>query len=378
MMRYLRAFDFLNGDAKDAALLQLAAAKLPESERGTLVGREVLSRIKTLDISKPRFRKTLDGVLDAQRGTREFVTLIDKFNDKGRYPQVLQLAQQNSEGQLGVEAIRMLLAKGQQTLIRQGLTDTKIGVAESTARVLGHAGDRRASALLRPLLDDATRSDDLRRASVRGAVQAPEVARMLLERAQSGELDPKLKDAVAAALHASNVKSIQQSARKLFPLPPTKNNQPLPPIGQLVKRRGDVGKGRLVFQTVGTCAKCHVVNKLGKQVGPDLSGIGSKLSRQAFFESVIFPSAGISHNYENHVVLLADGTTVNGIIVSQAKGKVSLKGADAIVRTYNTSDIDEMVKQNISLMPGDLHKLLSVDDLVNVVEYMATLRAPQP
>jgi len=29
-------------------------------------------------------------------------------------------------------------------------------------------------------------------------------------------------------------------------------------------------------------------------------------------------------------------------------------------------------------MPGDLHKLLSVDDLVNVVEYMTTLRQQQP
>ena len=376
--RYLRAFDFLAGSAKDAALMNLAVAKYSDAQRSSLVGREVLSRIKSLDVSNPDVRKMLDGVLDGQQGTSGFVRLVDKFNDKSRYAQVLQLAQQNADTQLGVEAIRMLLAKQQQSLIRKGLDAKQPEVAESTARVLGNAGDRRASALLSPLLEDAARSDDLRRAAVRGAVQAPDVARRLIARAQSGDLDPKLKDAVAAALHASTVKSIQQAARKLFPLPPTKNNQPLPPIRELVKKRGDVGKGRLVFQTVGTCAKCHVVNKQGKQVGPDLSGIGSKLSRQAFFESVIFPSAGISHNYENHVLLLADGTTVNGIIVSQANGKVSLKGADAIVRTYNTADIEEKVKQNISLMPGDLHKLLSVDDLVNVVEYLTTLRAPQP
>jgi len=378
LTRYLRAFDFLDGESKDAALLQLAVVTLPDADRQNLVSREVLQRVKNLDTSQPRYRKTLDRVLAAQRGTTEFIKLVDKFNDTLHYGDVLQIAQQHPEGQLGVEAIRMLLAKDQQPLIRQGLVNSKPAVAEATARVLGQAADPRASRLLRPLLDDASRSDDLRRAAVRGAAVAPDVARMLLERASTGRLDPKLKDAVAAALHASNIKAVQQSARKLFPLPPSKNNQPLPPIRQLVKKRGDVAKGRLVFQTVGTCAKCHVVNKQGKQVGPDLSGIGSKLSRQAFFESVIFPSAGISHNYENHVLLLANGTTVNGIIVSREKGKVSLKGADAIVRTFNTSDIDEMVKQSVSLMPGDLHKLLSVDDLVNVVEYMTTLRQQQP
>lgn len=39
----------------------------------------------------------------------------------------------------------------------------------------------------------------------------------------------------------------------------------------------------------GTCNKCHLVRGEGKQIGPDLTEIGSKLSREAMFESILYP-----------------------------------------------------------------------------------------
>ena len=57
-----------------------------------------------------------------------------------------------------------------------------------------------------------------------------------------------------------------------------------------------------MFHTTGTCIQCHQVNGLGKEVGPNLSEIGKKLTKQALFESILYPSAGISHNFETWVV----------------------------------------------------------------------------
>ncbi|MCH8830947.1 MAG: c-type cytochrome, partial [Planctomycetes bacterium] len=128
------------------------------------------------------------------------------------------------------------------------------------------------------------------------------------------------------------------------------------------------------FNTTGNCAKCHQVNGLGKQVGPDLSEIGKKLSRRAMYDSILFPSAGISHNYETYIVALESGNTVNGIVVSRTAKSISLKGADAIVRTFKTSDVEFIRKQNVSLMPADLQKTMTADELVDVVAYMMTLK----
>ena len=148
----------------------------------------------------------------------------------------------------------------------------------------------------------------------------------------------------------------------------------MPPLSQLVDMKGDVSNGRLVFNTTGTCHKCHIVNKIGREVGPDLSEIGSKLSRQALFESILYPSAGISHNYEAYTLLLTSGTTVTGLITSETDDSVSIKADDGIVRTFRTAEVEEKVRQKISLMPADLQKVMTVQEIVDVVDYLQTLR----
>jgi putative heme-binding domain-containing protein len=116
------------------------------------------------------------------------------------------------------------------------------------------------------------------------------------------------------------------------------------------------------------------VNNEGKEVGPNLSEIGTKLSREALFESILYPSAGISHNYETYSLALDSGTTVSGIKLSETEDSVTIRDSEAISRTISKDEIDEIVKQGVSLMPADLQKLLTAQELVDVVDYMQTLK----
>ena len=131
-------------------------------------------------------------------------------------------------------------------------------------------------------------------------------------------------------------------------------------------------------QQRGTCLKCHTVNGVGKEVGPNLSEIGDKFARDALYESILFPSAAIAHNYETYRLELESGNVVTGILVSQTPEQVSIKTADAIVQTYKRGDVASLTQLKISLMPADLQKLMSTDDLVNVVEYLTTLKKARP
>ena len=165
-----------------------------------------------------------------------------------------------------------------------------------------------------------------------------------------------------------------QAAAELFPLPPAKNDQPVPPISVLVRRRGDAARGKQIFSTIGTCTTCHRVGDEGKEIGPSLTEIGSKLDREAFWESVLFPSAGIAHGYETHVLVLQTGETVTGIAQSETSETIAIKDANAIVHTVAIDKLLVRKKEPTSLMPADLHKALTVDQLADIVEYLTTLQ----
>ena len=181
--------------------------------------------------------------------------------------------------------------------------------------------------------------------------------------------------AAAVALSRSRWDEVRKAGADLLPLPKASSGQPLPPLAELLKKRGNASAGKAVFTGAGTCAKCHVVAGEGKAVGPDLTGIGAKLSRQAVYESILAPSAAISHNYETHALLTEDGWVITGLLVSQTDEQVVLKTAEGVDVTTPTATIDELARQPISLMPADIAATLKPQQLVDLVTWLETLRA---
>ncbi|MBI5757040.1 MAG: NPCBM/NEW2 domain-containing protein [Planctomycetales bacterium] len=381
--RYLRAFDFLPASQeKDDALVELAFGSSGDEPKVALVSAEALNRLKGFDVSKNAAQKAaLNRVLDSLTGQPQFLTLVEKFNVTDRYPDLLALAASKPDDQIGIDAVRVLLAKDQQQLltmavlpaVKKDRPDVAKGVIGITT-ALSNSGDARVVPLLLPLVKTPDYPADLRRQAIKGATLTKAGATEVLKLAQSNAFDGSFTPALAAALTGSSFPEIREAGLKLFPPPPSKNDKPLPPLPELAKLKGNQGNGQKIYTTTGKCNTCHVVGKEGKEVGPNLSEIGNKLSRQAFFESIIFPSAGISHNYESYVIVLTNGTTATGVITSQDAESVTVKGADALVRTFKKSEIEETKKQEISLMPADLAKGLTQEELVDVVEYLTTLK----
>ncbi len=374
--RYFRALDFQDDKAVDPVILQLAFGRsATDAKRRRVIESESLNRLRGFDInSNPKHQAALDRVLDNCKGTEQYVELVNKFNVKQRFPDLMELAYKHPNEQIGVDAIVALMSRGQQKLIRDKLAGKDVKVAVATAAVLGNSKNNNVFGLLMPVAKDGKADLELRREAVRALGQIKRGAQELVKLAKSNKLDSKLKDATAASLHQATWKDVKAVANQLFPLPATKNKQPIPALAALLKSRGDAKRGAKVFATTGTCANCHVVNKEGKEVGPNLSEIGSKLSRQAMFESILFPSAAISHNYETYLVALKNGTVITGLMISKTPASVSIKDEKAIVRKFKASDIDVLKKQSKSLMPADLMKVLTPQDLIDIVSYMTTLK----
>ncbi len=379
--RYFRALDFISGKEKNRAVAELALMKEPgNKKRETYVIAEAISRIPAnVVMQDTKYQQALNQVIDSSRGTPEFTKLVEKFKASDYYSALVALASQSGKSQTAVDAISAALTLKLYGLIRKSLKGKADTEKEQNQKIdliwaLGSSGHNGANGILLKLIQDDQEPLVERREAVRAIAKSRKGAHALLDLAEKGPFEPQLKPTAAAAMSSTIMKDVKERAAKLFPAPPTKDNKPLLPINVLAGMKGDPVDGRVMFNTKGTCAKCHVVNGMGKEVGPNLSEIGKKLSRQALFESILFPSAGISHNYESYTVILTSGNVVNGLLVNKTAESITLKDIEAISRTFKMDDIEEIVPQKISLMPADLQKVLTQEELINIVEYMTTLK----
>ena len=142
-----------------------------------------------------------------------------------------------------------------------------------------------------------------------------------------------------------------------------------------MNRKGDAVAGERVFNSamVG-CANCHRINGQGTDFGPDLSEIGTKLGKDALYESILDPSAGISFGYEAFQLQLKSGDEAYGLMASETADEIAIKAVGGIVTRYKKSDVVKKEQMKLSIMPAGLQQTMSTQDLVDLVEYLSSLK----
>ncbi len=336
---------------------------------------QTLLRLPNIDVnSKPKLREAVLRHLATKPRTAEYVDLVRRLKLKGVESQLLQMAVEDPEGNAGVQAAALLLKRGGGQMFADVLAGRDEALAHNAAKALGLVAAPDCVEFLRPIVTDSSKSRALRVTAASGLGRSREGQQYLLELVLAGKVTTDLRFAVANALHGSADPEIRSAAAKHLQLPAGADAEPLPPVARLLKMSGNSAHGAKLFRGKATCLKCHRTRGEGKEVGPDLSEIGTKLSREALYTSILDPSAGISHNYETYTAVLTDGNVVAGVLINRTSDAVTLRTAEAIDKRYAIGEIDELVKNQVSLMPADLQKLLSVQELVDVVEYLTTLK----
>jgi quinoprotein glucose dehydrogenase len=149
---------------------------------------------------------------------------------------------------------------------------------------------------------------------------------------------------------------------------------------------GDARRGRRVFSQnpSAECSRCHATaSGEGGDVGPNLAGVGSRLTREELVEALIAPSARIAPGYGLVSVTLRNGTQVSGILRDETDTHLTLLVADpgATTPPGATSGVERTVEKAaiaersdpISAMPP-LGLLLEPREVRDLVEYLARLK----
>jgi len=310
--------------------------------------------------------------LTKTRGTPEFVRVVKQLQVKDQNEGLLQVAISYPAQESGVEAVRMILANNGSALLKDSLQSSN---AVKTVEVLGNGGKKEAVPLLIPIVTDKERDLALRKQAVRSLAQIQEGASRLLKLAKDEKLSQDLKLTVSTELNNVRWEKVKTEAAKVLPLPQSHDAKPLPSVTEMLKMKGDVANGEKVFFRAETsCGSCHQVKGKGAEIGPALSEIGTKLGKEAIFESILEPSAGISLGYEASQVELKSGDEAYGLVISETDDEIALKDLKGIVAHYKRSDIAKREQLKTSMMPTGLQQTMSAQEFVDLVEFLSSLR----
>ena len=118
-----------------------------------------------------------------------------------------------------------------------------------------------------------------------------------------------------------------------------------------------------------TCTSCHVVAGEGKTVGPDLTGIRNQPA-DVLLLHILVPEFEIMPIYTTYNVETKDGQSFTGLLAAETTANVTLRQGLGIEQVIPRSNIASISSSRLSLMPQELEKTMSKQDLADLVGFL--------
>jgi putative heme-binding domain-containing protein len=145
-------------------------------------------------------------------------------------------------------------------------------------------------------------------------------------------------------------------------------------IRTLLRRTpADAIAGQAVFKKL--CAQCHKIYGEGQDVGPEITSNGRNDFEQ-LLSNVFDPSLVIGPGYQATTVATIEGRVLTGLLVEEGKDRVVLKLQGGTLETIPRSQIEELKTSPISLMPEEIEKQLSTQEIADLCAFLCLDKPP--
>ncbi len=136
-----------------------------------------------------------------------------------------------------------------------------------------------------------------------------------------------------------------------------------------------IERGAEMFQQA-LCARCHRAGARGPAVGPDLTHVRRRFTRDDILRSIVLPNLVIAENYRNLEVITTEGRIVTGRAVTAGDYRSST--LRIAVNPLRPSEIVELSKEDVEIsqlsgtspMPADLLNTFTVEEIIDLLAYV--------
>ena len=132
---------------------------------------------------------------------------------------------------------------------------------------------------------------------------------------------------------------------------------------------GDAARGQKFFN-VRSCIQCHGGRR---SLGPDLTGVAKRFSRDDLFTAIVNPNRDVSSRYQTTMVVTSDGKVYTGLVIYHSVDGMILRNATNQTFRLEASNIEVQRKLPQSLMPPGLLKDATSQDLADLNAYLQGL-----
>lgn len=140
-------------------------------------------------------------------------------------------------------------------------------------------------------------------------------------------------------------------------------------IRRLRLGEGDTEAGSAIFAK--HCAACHRRGQQGALVGPQIDNIGTRGTTR-LLEDILHPNRNVDVAFRTSVLLMKDGRALSGMVrTTRDPALLEVIDTQGKKETVNVAEIEDRKDSTVSLMPGNVAKLLTEDELLSLVLWLS-------
>ncbi len=146
---------------------------------------------------------------------------------------------------------------------------------------------------------------------------------------------------------------------------------------KILAQPGDATRGAALLTPLGKgaiCLGCHLVAGAGRDIGPDLTKVGERLTVDQLVDSLLTPSKVIAPGYQAVTAKLKNGTAHTGFVVSREGNDFGIKIPTGEVVTVPSAEVFSEIPLPTSLMPEGLMQGFTAQEAADLVAFMKSLK----